>query len=130
MAAAAAQRRSSPMKTAVRTPALTRILARATWTAALSIGAAKPALAQPAIPPIAHEINLSGPRFGITALSGGVVDKLKSEDGISVRPIVSQFGWQFERQFFSGGSGPTAITEAVVLVGGLEQGLALPSVSW
>ena len=45
-------------------------------------------------------------------------------------PVVSQFGWQFEKQFFSTQHGPTAVTECVLLLGGLEQGVALPSLSW
>jgi hypothetical protein len=43
---------------------------------------------------------------------------------------VSQFGWQFEKQFFSMQSGVTAVTEWVGLIGGLEQSLAIPSLSW
>jgi hypothetical protein len=44
--------------------------------------------------------------------------------------VITQFGWQFERQFYSKGSGLTAVNEWVVLIGGLEQGVALPSASW
>ena len=49
---------------------------------------------------------------------------------INISPVVTQFGWQFEKQFYSTENGPTAVTEWVVLVGGLEQGVVLPSVSW
>ena len=44
--------------------------------------------------------------------------------------MITQFGWQVEKQFYNGGSGVAALTEAVVLVGGMEQGLVLPSLSW
>ena len=45
-------------------------------------------------------------------------------------PHVSQFGWQFEKQFYTKGSGVTMVTEWVALLGGLEQSVALPSLSW
>lgn len=91
-----------------------------------------PALSQTTasrLPPVAKTTNLSGPRFGLTLLADGVVNKLEERD-IKVGSHISQFGWQFEKQFYSKGSGLTAVNEWVVLVGGLEQGLAMPSVSW
>jgi hypothetical protein len=87
-----------------------------------------PAFSQ-TLPAYAASADLSGPRFGLTLLSEGVVDKLAERD-IIVRPFVSQFGWQFERQFFSRDSGVTMVSEWVALVGGMEQGVALPSLSW
>jgi hypothetical protein len=75
-------------------------------------------------------VSLSGPRFGVTVLSQGVVDKLQSIDHITVQSPVSQFGWQFEKSFKTGENGISALNEWVVLVGGLDQGLVLPSVSW
>jgi hypothetical protein len=87
-----------------------------------------PALAQ-SIPPPVRTVDLSGPRFGFTSLSDGVLTTLR-EKSIDVRPVITQFGWQFERQFYSKGSGLTAVNEWVVLIGGLEQGVALPSASW
>ena len=80
-------------------------------------------------PPLPKTVSLSGPRVGLTALSDGVVAKLH-ERAIDVRPTISQFGWQFERQFYSKSSGVAAVNEWVVLLGGLDQGVALPSVSW
>jgi hypothetical protein len=87
-----------------------------------------PALAQ-SVPPPVRTVNLSGPRIGVTSLSQGVVDTL-AERSIHVRPLITQFGWQFEKQFYSKGSGLTAVTEWVFLLGGLEQDVALPSLSW
>jgi hypothetical protein len=81
-------------------------------------------------PPMSRTISLSGPRFGFTSLSPGITAKLASDHNIDVGPLISQFGWQFERSFFTRGSGVAAISEVVVLVGGLEQSVALPSVSW
>jgi hypothetical protein len=78
---------------------------------------------------VAERIRLSGPRFGVTYLGGGIVDSLAA-NGINVSPVITQFGWQFERLIFTGESGLSAVTEWVVLVGGLEQSTFLPSVSW
>jgi hypothetical protein len=80
-------------------------------------------------PPFTKTVNLSGPRFGMTALSPGVVSELQ-ERSIEVGSNISQFGWQFEKEFYAKGSGLAAVNEWVVLVGGLEQGHVLPSLSW
>ena len=95
----------------------------------LVVALATPAVAQIA-PPAASDVSLAGPRFGVTVLSDSVVQKLLREDNIQIAPVISQFGWQFEKQFYGRHGGPSAITEAVVLVGGLEQGVVLPSLSW
>jgi hypothetical protein len=89
-----------------------------------------PALSQSIVPPVADTVKLSGPRFGMTFLSDGIVKRLETDDGISVGPVISQFGWQFEKQFYSSEHGPAAVTECVLLLGGLEQGVVLPSLSW
>jgi hypothetical protein len=80
-------------------------------------------------PPFAKAVTLSGPRFGMTSLSDGVVEALH-ERHIDVKSSISQFGWQFEKQFYNKNSGVAAVNEWVVLVGGLDQGVPLPSVSW
>jgi len=80
-------------------------------------------------PPRAQWLDLAGPRFGVTVLSDGVVAKL-AEREIRVNSAVSQFGWQWERQFFSGENNVTAVSEWVALLGGLDQGVVLPSLSW
>jgi hypothetical protein len=81
------------------------------------------------VPPPVQRIKLSGPRFGVTYLGGSIVDSLAAYD-VKVSPVITQFGWQFERQFYAGEGGLAAVTEWVVLVGGLEQSAFLPSVSW
>ena len=83
----------------------------------------------PDAPPRVHELSLSGPRVGLTMLSEGVQRKLQDK-GLDVSPMISQFGWQFERQFYSKAGGVTAVNEWVVLLGGLDQGTAIPSLSW
>ena len=93
------------------------------------LGVSAPALAQTPPPPLTKTINLGGPRVGFTSLSPGVIEKL-NENNFQVRPLMTQFGWQFEKQFYSKGSGLSALNEWVVLIGGLEQGLVVPSVNW
>jgi len=80
-------------------------------------------------PPDVKTVSLSGPRFGFTSLSDGVVEALHDRS-IDVRPTISQFGWQFENQFYSKDSGIAAVNEWVLLLGGLDQGVAVPSLSW
>jgi hypothetical protein len=101
----------------------------AMFAAALAAATAVPAAAQ-TLPPYAHSADLSGPRFGLTLLSDGIVEKLAERQLRVDRPYVTQFGWQFERQFFTRDSGVTMVTEWVALLGGLEQSMALPSLSW
>lgn len=79
--------------------------------------------------PLPDVVDLSGPRFGITSLSPGNVEALTARN-IEINPLISQFGWQFERQFYNRGDGVTAVTEWVALLGGLDQSVALPSLSW
>lgn len=86
------------------------------------------AQARDPLPPT-ERVNLAGPRVGLTWLSAGVHQKARNAS-IDIAPVISQFGWQFERQFYAVEGGPAAVTEWVLLVGGLEQGTALPSLSW
>jgi hypothetical protein len=88
------------------------------------------ALAQdPRIPPPVQHVRLSGPRVGVTFLGGSIVDSLAAYD-VNVSQVITQFGWQFERMIYTGDNGLAAVTEWVVLVGGLEQNAFIPSVSW
>lgn len=57
------------------------------------------------------------------------MDELKANE-IDVAPVIAQFGWQWERQFYATDTGPAAVSEWVLLVGGMEQGVFLPSLSW
>src|SRR5262245_9105311 len=108
-----------------------RRFARVAWAAApllIVLGLAAPARSQ-SLPPYAKEANLAGPRFGVTLLSDGVVKKIQDE-GLDVGPQISQFGWQFEKQFFTKDTPVTLVTEWVALIGGLDQSVAIPSLSW
>lgn len=95
------------------------------------LGFAAPLYAQTGAtaPPPARRLDLSGPRFGFTFLSDGAVESLRARN-IAISPAISQFGWQAERQFYGRDGGLAALNELVFLVGGLEQGMAVPSLSW
>lgn len=73
-------------------------------------------------------VQLSGPRVGVThVFPGKTANDLKSEFGMT--PTFTQFGWQFEHQYFSLENGVAGLVEFVGLIGGLEQGKFLPSAS-
>src|SRR5262245_52354932 len=71
--------------------------------------------------------SLSGPRFGFTVFTGQVAE-LRSHAGLE--PIMSQFGWQFEKRLVSTDTGTEALIEWVVLVGGVEQAELNVTGSW
>lgn len=109
-----------------------------TVTLLSSLSSASPLLAQSQtfgresqqVPPLAKTVSLAGPRFGVTFLTDQTVAKLKADADVTVRNSISQFGWQFERQFYSKEGGPTVLNEWVFLAGGLDQGVLLPSLNW
>jgi hypothetical protein len=74
------------------------------------------------------ERNLSGPRLGITLIpgEGRLVQKLE-EKGLG--PTLSQFGWHFEWQIRPEGGGPAFVIETIPLIGGVEYGQVIPSLS-
>lgn len=77
---------------------------------------------------LGETIHLDGPRLGFTVLSARVLDKAR-ENNLNLSPVISQFGWQFESRLFRLPNGVSGLVEFVPLVGGLEQGKFLPSVS-
>jgi hypothetical protein len=83
-------------------------------------------------PPLqpAETIDLAGPRVGMTFLDTGVRAQLLEERAIDLGPVISQFGWQKEKRFLSSPTGFTGVTEFVFLVGGMDQGVLLPSFNW
>jgi hypothetical protein len=72
--------------------------------------------------------NRSGPRFGIAYLTRGSQTAAEAHKAFS--NLTSLFGWQFEHGFPTDSGMPTLMTEFVVLVGGLEQNVPLPSATW
>jgi len=79
---------------------------------------------------LVQQLNRSGPRFGLTWLGGSITDTLKSKYKVDVAHVITQFGWQYERQFASLENGPVALNEFVFLIGGLDQGTFIPSLTW
>jgi len=100
--------------------------------ALLTLAAAAPAWSQSNGRPrgVTDTVDMTGPRFGLTLLNQKSVDMLKEQKGISVQPMISQFGWQFEHRFYSNDDGVTMLTEWIPLLSGLDQGVALPSLNW
>jgi len=68
-----------------------------------------------------------GPRVGLTYISEGTVRDYF--DDKSKNPFIMQFGYQFETRLFTADDGTSALLEFVPIVGGIDQGLFLPSVS-
>jgi hypothetical protein len=64
-----------------------------------------------------------GPRIGLTYLSEGFIsDKVGAQ-------FISQFGWQFETRLFKLADGSGALFEVIPVIGGLDRGKFLPSIS-
>lgn len=78
----------------------------------------------------APTMDLAGPRVGMTVLDDGARQIARNRLGKELGPVISQFGWQKERQFMTSPTGFTGVTEFVGLIGGVDQGLLLPSFSW
>lgn len=70
---------------------------------------------------------LSGPRLGVSIIGGSLANKLRKDYG--AKSFITQFGWQFEWRFLTIEGGPAGIVECIPLMGGLEQGLFLPSLT-
>jgi len=86
---------------------------------------------------------LAGPRVGVTMITAGSLasvirgdvpffsDEVREEwTGATGKygAAISQYGWQWESRFADGGE-VTGIVEWIALVGGMEKGMFLPSVS-
>lgn len=117
------------MKTLLFTCALAITFATSLSAQTLS-NSTNTAVGRPDVPPPARALSLAGPRFGVTFINDDLVNSLADKRNITVKNTMSQFGWQFERQFYSKEDGPTVLNEWVALVGGLDQGVVLPSLSW
>ena len=80
---------------------------------------------------------LDGPRIGFTVLSNGssadyINDRAEDDLGNFTEKqkmgFITQYGWQWESRFADGGE-VTGIVEWVLLIGGMDKGLFLPSTS-
>jgi hypothetical protein len=68
-----------------------------------------------------------GPRIGLTYISDGTSADYLSKRGKN--PLITQFGWQFEQRIFTVEGGTSGLVEFIPLIGGVEQGLFIPSAS-
>jgi hypothetical protein len=76
----------------------------------------------------APAVKFSGPRVGCTYIGEGTAADYILDKGKT--PFVTQFGWQLETRIFTTPDETSGLAELVLLVGGLEQGLFLPSGSF
>lgn len=67
----------------------------------------------------------SGPRIGFTYISSGTAADYLARQG--KQNFITQFGWQFEGRLFTVENGLSGIIEFVPLIGGVEQGMFIPS---
>src|SRR5438309_6497849 len=58
-----------------------------------------------------------------------VLTAKEGEGGFNMYPTTFQFGWQFEKQYLSAGNFQ-ALVECVGLIGGLESGKIIPSLTF
>ena len=82
---------------------------------------------------------LAGPRLGVTFISPGPIadflhdgfdfDGDEEQYGSTGPAITTLYGWQWESRFADGGGEIVGIVEWIVLVGGMEKGMFLPSAS-
>lgn len=80
--------------------------------------------------PIEAKLRYGGPRIGITYLSPGEsTDRMNDVFDRNINPFITQFGWQFETRFFTLDNGASGLLELVPMIGGLEQGLFIPSIT-
>lgn len=78
------------------------------------------------------KLKLNGPRMGGSMTFGDaakVMEGKESEGGFNMYPATFQFGWQQEWQYLSAGNFQ-ALVEGVGLIGGLESGRLIPSVTF
>ncbi|GAB4131113.1 MAG: hypothetical protein Fur0041_01100 [Bacteroidia bacterium] len=84
----------------------------------------------PASNPVEQRLRYGGPRIGVTYLGPGESNnKMNDLFDRNINPVISQFGWQFETRFFTLDNGAQGLVEFVPLIGGLEQGIFIPSAS-
>ncbi len=80
---------------------------------------------------------LAGPRLGFTFISAGPIADVLNEgfdndiemNGSTGGAFTTLYGWQWESRFADGGGQIVGIVEWIVLVGGMEKGMFLPSAS-
>jgi hypothetical protein len=102
---------------------------KVTFTETQSPAVQTPVYARGRYAPEQQSLKLSGPRLGLTVLSEKYRSHIKDDYDTNVNAVMTQFGWQFETRVFTLENGTSGLFEFVPLVGGLEQGKFLPSLS-
>ncbi len=75
-------------------------------------------------------LKLNGPRMGFTVLTGTnakIISAATNKGGFNAYPMMSQFGYQFEKKYLNEGN-YQALVEVIPMVTGIDQGLFLPSI--
>lgn len=91
-------------------------------------------IAQPALAPASDttkELSLGGPRVGLVFFSGNFAQRIQdpsSKGGLAAKPIMSQFGYQFETAYINSDK-VQVLFEFVPNVTGLDQGKFIPTFS-
>lgn len=86
---------------------------------------------QPIIKKSVGKISNSGPRIGYSFLTGELKDfaeRTEEQGGMDIYPGVSMIGYQLEKQYI-GTENFSALGEVLFTVSGLEQGIAIPSIT-
>ncbi len=81
--------------------------------------------------PDRHRLNLSGPRMGMAVFTGEMAQYIKaptSQGGYDARPIMFQFGYQFETTYLNQGK-VQALFEFLPTITGLDQSQFIPSLT-
>jgi len=78
--------------------------------------------------PVLVRHDLDGPRIGVTYITGPRAEQRLQEKGL--QPTMSLIGWHFEQTTRPQGGGPQLVLEQVLVVAGLDQGIAIPSGSF
>ncbi|HEY6160637.1 MAG TPA: hypothetical protein VI112_05420 [Bacteroidia bacterium] len=79
------------------------------------------------VPEYDDRAKYDGPRVGFTYVGDGYIADQMRADGKT--PMITQFGYQFETRLFHTPNGLSGRMEFVPMLGGLEQGMFLPSAS-
>jgi hypothetical protein len=74
---------------------------------------------------IARPKKFGGPRIGLAIITDGTMSQNLVDKGKN--PVITLMGWQFEERIFTIDNGACGLIEFVPMIGGMEQGIFLPS---
>ncbi len=81
--------------------------------------------------PMVNQLNLTGPRMGMTYIFGPDGKTMKASTdvgGFGLNPLMFQLGYQFEKQYLNGGV-YQALFECIPIITGIDQSKFIPSVA-